>query len=85
MNIVPKARFDDGNLHLLAISVSRTEAIYILVRSFLDQNSIGKYRKGHTINITTKEERYLQTNGELYRKGKKFKFEVLPGALKIRY
>lgn len=85
MNIVPKARFDDGNLHLLAISVSRTEAIYILVRSFLDQNSIGKYRKGHTINITTKEERYLQTNGELYRKGTKFKFEVLPGALKIRY
>lgn len=85
MNIVPEARFDDGNLHLLAINVSRTKAIYILVRSFLDQNSIGKYRKGKTINITTKEERYLQTNGELYRKGTKFKFEVLPGALKMRY
>jgi len=85
MNIVPKARFDDGNLHLLAINVSRTKAIYILVGSFLGQNSIGKYRKGQTINITTKEERNLQTEGNLLRKGTEFKFEVLPGALKMRY
>lgn len=85
MNIVPKAGFDDGNLHLLIINESRIKSIYIMARSFLAQNNTGLYRKGRTVTITTKQERYLQTNGELCRKGTKFKFEVLPGALKIIY
>jgi diacylglycerol kinase (ATP) len=54
-------------------------------RLFINEQLLGEYKKGTSIRITTKEERYLQTDGDLYRKGTEFRFEVLPGTLKMRY
>ncbi len=95
MKIVPYAEFGDGRLHLLAINAKQTDVMHSVVGSFIDkkifrkllidQNLLGEYKAGKSIQVTTKEERYLQTDGDLYRKGTEFKFEVLPGVLKIRY
>ncbi len=54
-------------------------------RLFINEELLGEYKNGSCIRITTKQERYLQTDGDLYRKGTEFRFEVLPGALKMRY
>ena len=54
-------------------------------RLFINEQLLGEHKKGSNIKVTTKQERYLQTDGDLYRKGTEFKFEVLPGALKMRY
>lgn len=54
-------------------------------RLFINEELLGEYKKGSSIKVTTKQERYLQTDGDLYRKGTEFRFEVLPGALKMRY
>lgn len=52
---------------------------------FINEELLGEYKRGLSIKVATEEERYLQTDGDLYRKGTEFRFEVLPGALKMRY
>jgi len=52
---------------------------------FINEKLLGEYKKGLSIQVTTKEERYLQTDGDLCKKGTEFRFEVLPRALKVRY
>jgi len=54
-------------------------------RLFINEQLLGEYKKGLSVNVTTKQERYLQTDGDLHRKGTEFRFEVLPGALKMKY
>jgi diacylglycerol kinase (ATP) len=83
MKIVPNAVFDDGRLHLLALNSGWAEMVQSLASSFMEGNRAGTYRTGSRIEIATQQERYAQTDGTLYRKGRTFLFEVLPGALKI--
>jgi diacylglycerol kinase (ATP) len=83
MKIVPNAVFDDGRLHLLALNSGWTEVVQSLAASFMEGNRTGIYRTGARIEITTQQERYAQTDGTLYRKGRNFFFEVLPGVLKM--
>jgi len=85
MRIVPNAVFDDGQLHLLAINSGWPELVHTLASSFIDGNRLGTYRAGREIRIETQQERHAQTDGDLYRKGKDFRFRVLPGVLKMWY
>lgn len=52
---------------------------------FIDWGIIGQYRRGAGITVITEEERHLQTDGELHRKGSVFNFKILPGALRMVY
>ncbi len=83
MKVVPNAVFDDGRLHLLAVNSGWPEVVQDLARSFMDGSHGGIYRTGLRIEVATEQERYAQTDGNLYRKGRTFLFEVLPGALKM--
>jgi diacylglycerol kinase (ATP) len=83
MKIVPNAVFDDGRLHVLALNSGWAEIVQSLATSFIDGNRSGTYRAGLKAAITTEQERYAQTDGNLYRKGRTFRFEVLPGVLRM--
>ena len=83
MKVVPNAVFDDGYLHLLAINSAWAELLGGMANAFLYENKIGIYRKAREIRITTQRERFAQLDGNLYRKGTTFHFEVLPGALQM--
>ncbi len=83
MKIVPNAVFDDGRLHLLAMNSGWVEMVQSLASSFMEGNHAGLYRTGSRIEIAAEQERYSQTDGTLYRKGRTFLFEVLPGVLKV--
>lgn len=85
MKMVPKAVFDDGRLHLMAINAGVGEIVQNLAHAFLGENKTGTHRSGREIRIQTPEPRQAQTDGNLYRKGKDFNFRVLPRALKMWY
>jgi diacylglycerol kinase (ATP) len=83
MKVVPNAVFDDGCLHLLAVNSGWGEIVQNLANAFLNENKLGLYRQAHEIRITTQRERYAQIDGNLYRKGTTFHFQVLPQALRM--
>lgn len=83
--IVPKARLDDGLLHVLLVSGHPVDFITGIVSSIPDGNLFGEYTTCKEAKITTESERHLQIDGTLERKGTEFAFRVLPAALKIRY
>ena len=41
--------------------------------------------KSGNVRITLKEPRFLQIDGNIYKKAKEFEFAVLPGALKLTF
>jgi len=83
MRVVPNAVFDDGCLHLLAVNSGWGEIVQNLANAFLNENKLGLYRQAREIRITTQRERYAQIDGNLYRKGTTFHFQVLPQALRM--
>jgi diacylglycerol kinase (ATP) len=83
MKVVPNAVFDDGFLHLLAVNSGWAEIVAGCANAFLYENRLGLYRKAREIRITTKNERYAQLDGNIYRKDTTFRFRVLPQALKM--
>ncbi len=85
MKVVPNAAFDDGHLHLLAVNSGRGELMHTVASAFIDENRMGTYRAGREIQIEMPHERHAQTDGTLYRKGKTFRFRVLPQALNMWY
>ena len=83
MKVVPNAVFDDGFLHLLAVNSGWAEIVGGLANAFLYENKLGLYRRAKEIQITTQRERYAQLDGNIYRKGARFHFQVLPQALRM--
>jgi diacylglycerol kinase (ATP) len=82
--VVPRAKPDDGLLHVLAVSTGFGGTIYGIITSFLGGNRVGEYRRGKTASVTTEQPAYLQIDGTLEREGKDFKFELLAAAITIR-
>lgn len=85
MKMVPHAAFDDRQLHLLAINSGRGELVHTVASALIDENKLGTYRTGREIQIETQQERHAQTDGNLYRRGKLFRFRVLPKILNMWY
>lgn len=85
MKIVPDAVFDDRHLHLLAVNSGWGELVQSLATAFMEGNKFGRYERGREIQISMPRERHAQTDGNLYRQGKTFRFRVLPKALKMWY
>lgn len=85
MILVPEAKIDDGYLHVLAVNEGYLCVIYHILKSFFSPVRLGEYRKAKNVRVTTKDERYLQVDGNIYKKGKEFQFQVLPGDLKLVY
>jgi len=85
MILLPEARIDDGRLHLLAVNVGYLSVACNLLKSFFAPVRTGVYRKATNISITLKEPRFLQLDGNIYRRDRQFHFTVLPGALRLVY
>jgi diacylglycerol kinase (ATP) len=83
MKVVPNAVFDDGQLHLLAVNTPWPQIVQNVADSFFDGNRGGVYQSGLDISVTAQSERYAQTDGTLYRRGRTFHFQVLTQALKM--
>ncbi|MFQ6111039.1 MAG: diacylglycerol/lipid kinase family protein, partial [Nitrospinota bacterium] len=84
LKVVPGAKVDDGNLHFMFVDSEILKWIYGLTTSWVGGNQDG-YFVGKKIKITTKNEEFLQTDGDVVRKGASFEFEVFPKKLRIIY
>jgi len=78
--VVPRARLDDGYLHLLSVN-SAAQVIYGFISTYCGENRAGDYRTGKTVHITTSKGEYLEIHGDVVREGTSFQFEILPRAL----
>jgi diacylglycerol kinase family enzyme len=85
IKVVPKAKLDDGRLHVLLVSGSPASIFSGIVTSIQNGNLFGEYTTCAEMTVKSEKERYLQVDGTLLRKGTDFTFRVLPSALKIRY
>ena len=84
MRIIPRARFDDGLLHILSINSGLFGSIIGAVTSFTVGNRVGQYRTGRQLAVKLERPVVLQVDGNMGWKSKVFSFSVLPKALKIK-
>lgn len=84
MKVVPKARFDDRKLHLVAMNPGLCSAVIGGISAFTIGNRIGQYRHGLKLEINLDRALTMQYDGNQGWKSERFYFNVLPKALKIK-
>ena len=84
MNVVPNARFDDGQLHVLIINSGPLIASLGALSAFTVGNRIGKYHTARNVKFAANRSLPLQIDGSDAWNAKKVHFRILPKALKIK-
>jgi diacylglycerol kinase family enzyme len=84
MKVVPKARFDDRKLHLVAINAGLCGAVIGAISAFTIGNRIGQYRGGLKVDVSLDRVLTMQYDGNEGWESERFSFSILPGALKIK-
>jgi diacylglycerol kinase family enzyme len=85
MRMIPRARFDDGLLHILCIRSGLFGSIFGAVTSFTIGNRVGQYLTGRQLAVKLERPVVLQVDGNIGWESDVFNFRVLPKALKIKY
>jgi diacylglycerol kinase (ATP) len=85
LKVVPRARWNDGNLHTQVISSGITRALAGLLSGFTIGNRIGEYRAGKRLTVRLDDPLPLQIDGDLAWTADRFTFRVLPGVLRLKY
>jgi len=84
MNVVPRASFADGRLHVLFVSSGFVLSTFGAITAFFAANRVGRYRTARNLTVTLDRPLLLQMDGNLAWESDTFSFRVLPGALKIK-
>ena len=84
MKVVPRARFDDGKLHIIFNNLGFFPLLFGGLASFTVGNFLGKYRTGMQVKVKLGRSLVLQTDGDLGWEADSFSFTILPKALKIK-
>lgn len=85
LNVIPKAKLDDGNIHLLWVNASLPGILFGLASALLGGNKTGTYRAAKQVTISSDKNMYLQMHGNLYKEAQKFIFTILPAHLRMIY
>lgn len=84
MKVVPKARFDDRQLHILCVSSGLIKTVIGGTAAFVIGNRIGKYRTGRHVRVKSDRPLVLQIDGDEGWETDSFSFTILPKALRIK-
>ena len=84
MNVVPRARFNDRQLHISCINSGLFESVIGGITAFTIGNRIGQYRTGRQLTVELERPLTMQIDGNEGWKADAFTFTVLPNALKIK-
>jgi diacylglycerol kinase family enzyme len=85
MKILPEVGFDDGLLYLRVFDESWPQILAGLAKARLVGSETESVRRARRIEIKTQKKRYLHIDGNIARAGNTFRFQVLPGALRMWY
>lgn len=84
MNVVPKARFDDRQLHIVCINTGLFKSVIGGLSAFTIGNRIGQYHTGLQVTVNLDRPLTLQYNGNEGWDAETFTFTTLSKALKIK-
>ncbi len=84
MKVVPKARFDDGQLHTLSINAGLLKAVIGGLSAFASGNKVGRYRACRRLTVSLNRPVALQIDGNEGWESDEFHFAVLSRGLKIK-
>ena len=84
MKVVPRARFDDRQLHILCVSSGLIKTVIGGTAAFIIGNRIGEYCTGQKLRVKLDRPLVLQTDGDEGWASDSFSFTILPKALKIK-
>ena len=84
MKVVPRARFDDRQLHILCVSSGLIKTVIGGTAAFIIGNRTGEYRTGQQLMVKLDRPLVLQTDGDEGWSADSFSFTILPKALKIK-
>jgi diacylglycerol kinase (ATP) len=84
MNMVPRACFDDGRLHVVSITSGPAGLVVIGAGAFLGGNRMGQYVSCRRLTARMDRPVVLQTDGNAAWESAEFVFTVLPKSLRIK-
>ncbi len=84
MNVVPKARFDDRQLHILWMKSKLLNFAIGGITAFTGGNQLGHYRTAQQLSVRLDRPLVLQIDGNEGWESDAFTFTILPNALKIK-
>ncbi len=84
MKVVPKARFNDRQLHILSINSGLFKSAIGGITAFTIGNKMGRYRTGQRLSVSLDRPLILQIDGNEGWEADRFQFSVLPNGLKIK-
>jgi diacylglycerol kinase (ATP) len=84
MKVMPKARFEDGQLHIRCINSGLLKTSFGILTAFTLGNVIGQYLTGHELTLKLDRPLVLQCDGNEGWEADSFSFKILPKALKIK-
>ncbi|MBU0733004.1 MAG: hypothetical protein KJ573_05310 [Proteobacteria bacterium] len=85
MKVVPDARLDDRQLHILTINSGILKCALGAATAFTIGNRIGSYRSGRRVTVQLEKPLAMQMDGNLGWVSDTFTFSVLPNALRIKH
>ena len=85
LKVVPRARWDDNKLHIMAVPAGIHMALAALTTGFTIGNQIGHYACGNDLKVRLNQPLTLQIDGELGWSSDCFEFNVLPRAMRLKY
>ncbi len=83
MKVIPRAKTDDGFLHVLTVNTGRLGVLCAIATSFLGGNRVGDYTAATHISVTLEAPLCLQVDGDLRETRSEYTFEILPAALSV--
>jgi diacylglycerol kinase (ATP) len=84
MKVVPRALFDDRQLHILCVNSGLIKTVIGGTAAFMTGNRTGEYRTGRQLKVKLDRPLVLQTDGDEGWASDSFSFTILPKALKIK-
>jgi len=84
MNVVPRARFDDGRLHILCLNSGPLGLLMTAATAFTVGNRMGQYSRGRKLTVQLERPLVVQVDGNLGWAAEAFSFTVLPKTLQMK-
>jgi diacylglycerol kinase family enzyme len=84
MKVVPRARFDDRQLHILCVNSGLIKTVIGGTAAFIIGNRIGQYCTGRQLRLKLDRPLVLQIDGDEGWAADSFSFTILPKALRIK-
>ena len=84
MKVVPRARFDDGQIHVLCVNTGLIGTAIGGITAFTFGNRIGQYWAGQRLTVCLEQPMALQIDGNEGWESDEFQFTVLRKGLKIK-